>query len=78
MTWNVKLIISILVDIFDMTIGRLLFSVPFSGEIIGVAIGMMLFGSKGLWYFLEAFDPTEQIDGFIPSATMIALSAKDD
>jgi len=78
MTWNYKLAISIAVDIFDMTIGRALFAIPFSGEIIGIVIGMMLFGAKGWFYALEALDPTEQIDGFVPTATIIAVKAKDD
>ena len=69
-----KLFIAILVDIFDFTIGRFLFAVPFSGEIIGVAICYCMFGPKALFYALEALDPTEQIDGFIPTATLIALA----
>lgn len=69
-----KLFIAILVDIFDFTIGRFLFAVPFSGEIIGVVICYCMFGPKALFYALEALDPTEQIDGFIPTATLIALA----
>tara|TARA_R110000737_G_scaffold333449_1_gene351126 strand:- start:4762 stop:4995 length:234 start_codon:yes stop_codon:yes gene_type:complete len=69
-----KLYIAILIDLFDFTIGRLLFPVPFSGEIVGVAICYLMFGPRAFTYALEAFDPTEQIDAFIPTATIIALA----
>jgi hypothetical protein len=69
-----KLFFAILIDLFDFTIGRFLFVVPFSGEIIGVFFCFLMFGPRALLYALEAFDPTEQIDGFIPTATLIALA----
>ena len=72
--WGVKLAVCIAYDIFDFTAGRLLFVVPFSGEVVGMALGMAMFGKAGLLYGLEALDPTEQIDGFIPTATIIALA----
>ena len=74
--WPVKLAVCILYDFFDFTIGRFLFATPFLGEILGVALGCALFGASGLLYALEALDPTEQIDGFIPAATLIALKNK--
>lgn len=67
-----------MVDLFDMTAGRLLFATPFAGEIIGVTVGYIMFGSKAFYYALEAIDPTEQLDGFIPTATLIALAARRD
>lgn len=69
-----KLFFAILIDLFDFTVGRVLFAAPFSGEIIGCAAGYVLFGPRAFYYALEALDPTEQIDGFIPTATLIALS----
>lgn len=72
--WHVKLALCIAYDLFDMTFGRLLFVVPFAGEIVGVALCCALFGKSGVWAMLEIFDPTEQIDGFIPIATIIALA----
>jgi hypothetical protein len=72
--WKAKLAICIACDVFDFTFGRLLFVVPFAGEMIGMALGTALFGKVGLIYGLEALDPTEQIDGFIPTATLIALA----
>jgi len=73
-----KLLIALAVDGFDLTFGRLLFPFPYSGEIIGTTIAMLLFGWKGIFYLLEAIDPTEQIDAFIPTATLIALAAMRD
>ena len=73
-----KLFIAILIDLFDFTVGRVLFAVPFSGEIIGCAVGYVMFGPRALLYALEALDPTEQIDGFIPTATLIALAHQRD
>ena len=70
-----KLLIALAVDGFDFVLGRFLFPFPFAGEIIGTTIAMLLFGWKGLFYLIEAIDPTEQIDAFIPTCTLIALAA---
>jgi hypothetical protein len=76
MAWHYKFIICLLYDIFDFTLGRLLLFIPFSGEILGCFILYLLFGKDGIWYALEAIDPTEQLDGFVPTATLIALKNK--
>ena len=57
----IKLAICIAYDLFDFTAGRLLFVTPFAGEIVGVGLGVALFGSGGLFYALEAFDPTRSV-----------------
>lgn len=75
--WGFKFFICIMVDLFDFTIGRLLFAVPFAGEAIGVGIGYALFGKIAFAYAVEILDPTEQLDGFIPTATIIALMARN-
>jgi hypothetical protein len=72
--WKVKLVVCLLYDLFDFTLGRLLFVVPFAGEVVGVLLSVGMFGWRGTLYGLEALDPTEQIDGFIPTATLIALA----
>jgi hypothetical protein len=74
--WGTKFAVCIAVDLFDFTIGRLLFPVPFVGEVIGCAICASMFGWGGVFYGLEAIDFTEQLDGFIPTATIIALANK--
>ncbi len=75
--WKIKFFVCIIYDLFDFTGGRLLFGIPFCGEIVGCVLAAAMFGSKGIWYALEALDPTEQIDGFIPTATIIALASKN-
>ena len=74
--WKTKFAVCVAVDLFDFTIGRLLFPVPLVGEIIGCVICASMFGWGGVWYGLEAIDFTEQLDGFIPTATIIALANK--
>lgn len=76
--WWLKFFVSVIVDFLDFTIGRLLFAAPLSGEIFGTFVGYLMFGSKAFAYLFEAIDFTEQIDGFIPTASIIALSAKAD
>lgn len=44
-----KLLIAILIDLFDFTIGRFLFAVPFSGEIIGVVICYFMYGPSAFY-----------------------------
>ena len=74
--WGTKFAVCVAVDLFDFTIGRILFPVPFVGEVIGCAICASMFGWGGVFYGLEAIDFTEQLDGFIPTATIIALANK--
>jgi hypothetical protein len=74
--WPLKLAACIAYDVFDCTIGRFLIPLPFSGEIFGCVLCCILFGKEGMLYGLEAIDITEQIDGFVPAATLIALRNK--
>lgn len=74
--WHAKLAVCIIYDLFDMTLGRLLFAVPFAGEIVGCVLCSALFGVNGMYYGLEAIDFTEVADGFIPTATLIAIANK--
>ncbi len=74
--WFIKFVVCLMFDLFDFTIGRFLFAVPFAGEIVGCVVGYLMFGPGAFAYALEALDPTEQIDGFIPTATLIALAAR--
>ncbi|HVH34880.1 MAG TPA: hypothetical protein VM847_12315 [Tahibacter sp.] len=72
--WHAKLAVCVVYDIFDFSVGRLLFPIPFFGEIVGCGICCLLFGKAGVAYGLEAIDITEQLDGFIPAATIIAIA----
>ncbi|MEO1252102.1 MAG: hypothetical protein AAFW81_07145 [Pseudomonadota bacterium] len=68
-----KLLIAVVLDVLDFTVGRIPgLELPFD-LVMGVA-AVSLFGWAGLFAFWEAFDPTGQIDGFVPTLTLIALS----
>jgi hypothetical protein len=68
----VRLALSVAIDVADFTLGR----VPFVGSVgegLGTAVLFGLWGWPGLVYLGELADPTEQLDGFLPLATLIAL-----
>jgi len=67
-----RLAISIALDLFDFTIGRVLIGMPWE-EGAGAALATALWGPAGIVYLLEWIDVTEQIDAFIPTATLIGL-----
>lgn len=69
----VKLVIAVLLDIADATVGRIIgFGTGF--DIVLAGIGFALFGWKGLAQLWEVADPTDQIDGFVPTLTLVALA----
>ncbi len=69
----VKLIFAVVLDVLDFTIGRIPgFELVFDAILGGIAVA--LWGLPGLFAFWELADPTGQIDGFVPTMTMIALS----
>ncbi len=69
----VKLIIAIALDALDFTVGRIPgVELPFD-IVMGVA-AVALFGWPGLFAFWETADLTGQIDGFVPTLTLIALT----
>lgn len=72
-----KLGVCLMLDILDFTVGRILgFGIVFD---IGCAlIAVALWGHKGWWALLEVVDITEQLDGFVPTCTIIALTAWND
>lgn len=68
----VRLAISVAIDVLDFTFGR----IPIFGAIgegAGTLLLVALWGPAGFFYLSELPDITEQIDGFIPTATLIAL-----
>ncbi|MGE0046606.1 MAG: hypothetical protein AB7J28_02050 [Hyphomonadaceae bacterium] len=68
----VRFAVSLAVDLLDFTFGR----IPIFGSVgegLGGVLLTILWGPTGLLYFGELADVTDQIDGFIPSATLIAL-----
>ena len=68
-----KLLVAVVLDILDFTIGR----VPgfeLVWDIIMTAAAVAMFGWAGLFALWEVGDPTGQIDGFAPTMTLIALT----
>jgi hypothetical protein len=71
-SYFVRLGISVAIDVVDFTVGRLpVFGAV--GEGTGAIALLFLWGWPGLLYLGELADPTEQLDGFIPTATLIAV-----
>ena len=67
-----RLAISVIIDLADFTLGR----IPILGTVedgVGGIVATALWGRAGLAYFWELADITDQIDGFIPTATLIGL-----
>ena len=73
MSNRAKLVLALILDILDFTVGRIPgFELVFDAA-LGVA-AVLLWGWPGLFAFWELADPTGQIDGFAPTLTLIALS----
>jgi hypothetical protein len=67
-----KLAFSVVIDVLDFTLGR----IPVFGTVtdgVGTLVLFLLWGPAGLVNAWEVVDVTDQIDGFIPTATLIAL-----
>jgi len=67
-----RLAFSIVIDLFDFTLGR----IPIFGTVtegVGTVVLYALWGPAGLVNLLELFDFTEQADAFIPTATLVAI-----
>lgn len=68
----IKLAIAIVLDIADFIIGRIVgFGSAF--DVVLALIGFAMFGWKGLAQLWELGDLSDQIDGFVPTLTLIAL-----
>ena len=71
-SYFLKLAFSVLIDVLDFTLGR----IPVFGTVtdgVGTLVLYLLWGPAGLVNAWEVIDVTDQIDGFIPTATLIAL-----
>jgi hypothetical protein len=67
-----RLAFSVLIDLFDFTLGRL----PIYGSVtdgVSTIVLTAMWGRAGLLNLWELLDITEQFDGFIPTATLVAL-----
>jgi hypothetical protein len=67
-----RLAFSIVIDLFDFTLGR----IPIFGSVtegVGTVVLMAMWGPVGLANLWELVDFTDQADAFIPTATLVAL-----
>jgi hypothetical protein len=68
-----KLIVAVLIDVADFFIGR----IPGFGtlfDLAATALAVAMFGWKGFAYAWEVLDVTDQVDGFVPTLTLLALA----
>ena len=68
-----KLLIAIVIDLIDFTFGRL-FGLGLFIDVASAAIAFVLWGWPGLFALWELLDPSDQVDGFVPTMTFIAIS----
>ena len=71
-SYYLKLAFSVVIDVLDFTLGR----IPIFGSVtdgVGTLVLFGLWGPAGLVNAWELVDFTDQADGFIPTATLIAL-----
>ena len=71
-SYFIRLGISVAIDVLDFTFGRIPV-IGAVGEGAGAIALLFLWGWPGLLYLGELADPTEQLDGFLPTATLIAV-----
>jgi hypothetical protein len=67
-----RLAFSVVIDLFDFTLGRF----PGFGTVtdgVGTAVMFAMWGPIGLVNILEVIDVTEVADGFLPTSTLVAL-----
>lgn len=70
---KIKLVIAVILDVADFVIGRVIgFGTLFDAVL--TAAGVAMFGWKGFLQAFEMVDVTDQIDGFIPTLTLLALA----
>lgn len=62
-------------DLFDMTFGRALVGVSIFTDLANALVMFLLWGPLGLLASWEAVEITEQIDGFIPTNTIVGWIA---
>lgn len=67
-----RLAFSVVIDLFDFTLGRL----PIFGSVtegVSTLALVAMWGPAGLVYLWELVDFSDQADAFIPTATLVAL-----
>ncbi len=69
----VKLVVAVILDVADFFIGRIIGFGSLFDVFLTVA-GVAMFGWKGLAQLWEVAEVTDQIDGFVPTLTLLALA----
>ncbi len=69
---HAKLIAAIILDIADFTVGRIL-GFGTAMDMVLVLFSFARFGWKGLIQIWEVVELSDQIDGFVPTLTLLAL-----
>jgi hypothetical protein len=67
-----RLAFSVVIDLFDFTLGRL----PIFGSVtegVSTLALVAMWGPTGLFYLWELLDFSDQADAFVPTATLVAL-----
>lgn len=67
-----RLALSVAIDVMDFTMGR----IPIFGTVtdgVGTLVLYLLWGPAALVNLWEVADVTDFVDGFIPTATLVAL-----
>jgi hypothetical protein len=67
-----KFLIAVVFDTIDFSLGR----IPILGtvvDIVGTALSLWLWGPIGLIAGWEIGDFTDQVDGFVPSVTILGI-----
>lgn len=72
--YAVRMVICLAADLFDLTVGRALFALPWE-EGVSTVFFTLMWGPLGLLNLTELLDVTEQLDAFIPMATLVGLWA---
>ena len=68
-----KLAVAVILDLADLTIGRII-GFGTALDVVLAGIGFILFGWKGFAQLWEVAEPTDQLDGFVPTLTLIGIA----
>ncbi len=74
--YGTKLAICLAADLFNMTLGRVLLGLDTAFDAVNALVMYLLWGPIGLFAIWEVADVTEQIDGMVPTNTIIAVVAR--
>ena len=68
--WGFKMVISIIFDVVDFLTPPVIGTVY---DVVGGLLGFLLWGGKGAIAFWEVLEPTDRIDAFVPTLTIMGI-----